>query len=365
MKLVIYVFSILVMLTGCATVSKPPATVEAPYNKAAMEEAQKAALSVPETKVLKRKIAIGRFSNETRYGRTLFRDGDLDPLGKQASDMLASRLVSSQKFLVFERPDIEKIQREQINEVFFLGLGSTSGLCKGFADPANPGKYIGEANVQFNPDPANAALDALGLDKKDSSGFRLLPGGDRLTLRLPAVVAAFEDYVGISEMIAEQWKKNLGIFVEVQGLERSLNQERAEGNELMLQIWESSGRDAVLITPTHLLPVAGALFTDVLGARWFDGRDPSREPVSEFIKEQQVLYAEGISTSDPAVYLANAQRVVEINCEMVNPITTVMNKPTYVAIIKNNVRNIPNPLPFSYHAQTSGNGFPETWWLDE
>ena len=257
------------------------------------------------------------------------------------------------------------LERDQINEVFFLGLGSTAGLCKGFSDPDNPGKYFGEDDVQFNPDPANAALDALGLDKKDSSGFRLLPSGERLVLQLPGVVAAFEDYVGIGEMVAEQWKKNLGISVVVQGLERSLHSERAQANELMLQNWESSGRDSVLITPTHLLPVAGALFTDVLGARWFDGRDEAREPVSSFIKEQQVLYAEGISTSDPAVYLANAQRVVEINCEMVNPITTVMNKPTYVAIIKNNVRNIPNSLPFSFHAQTSGNGFPETWWLDE
>ncbi len=53
-----------------------------------------------------------------------------------------------------------------------------------------------------------------------------------------------------------------------------------------------------------------------------------------------------------------------MNCEAANPVTTVMNKPTYVAIIKNEVRNIPNPLPFSYHSQTSGNGFPETWWLD-
>ncbi len=257
------------------------------------------------------------------------------------------------------------LERDQINEVFFLGLGSTAGLCKGFPDPDNPGKYYGEDNVQFNPGPANTALDALGLDKKDSSGFRLLPSGERLVLNMPGVVAAFEDYVGINEMIGEQWKKNLGISVEVQGLERSLHSERAAANELMIQNWESSGRDSVLITPTHLLPVAGALFTDVLGARWFDGRDNAREPVSEFIKEQQVLYAEGISTSDPAVYLANAQRVVEINCEMVNPITTVMNKPTYVAIIKNNVRNIPNSLPFSFHAQTSGNGFPETWWIED
>lgn len=67
----------------------------------------------PAAKALKRKVAIGRFSNETRYGRTLQTDASLDPLGKQASDMLSSRLVSSQKFLVFERPDISKIQAEQ------------------------------------------------------------------------------------------------------------------------------------------------------------------------------------------------------------------------------------------------------------
>src|SRR5271169_942095 len=34
-------------------------------------------------------------------------------LGKQASDMLATRLVASQKFLVFERPDLDKITAEQ------------------------------------------------------------------------------------------------------------------------------------------------------------------------------------------------------------------------------------------------------------
>ena len=256
------------------------------------------------------------------------------------------------------------IDRDQINEVFFLGLGETSGLCKGFPDSSNPGKYFGEDYVQFNPGPANTALDALGLDKKDSSGFRLMPNGERLVLNLPGVVAAFEDYVGINEMVSTQWKKNLGISAEVQGLERSLSNERALANELMMQTWESSGRDAVLITPQHLLPVAGNRFIDIRGARHFDGLDPDYEITDEFILEQQRLYAEGISTSDSSVYLANAQRVVEINCEMANPITTVMNKPTYTGIVKNNVRNMPNPLPFSYHTQTSGNGFPETWWIE-
>jgi curli biogenesis system outer membrane secretion channel CsgG len=58
---------------------------------------------------LKRKVAIARFSNETRYGKTLLRDVDQDPLGKQATDMLSTRLVASKKFLIFERPDLSKI----------------------------------------------------------------------------------------------------------------------------------------------------------------------------------------------------------------------------------------------------------------
>ena len=81
-----------------------------------------------------------------------------------------------------------------------------------------------------------------------------------------------------------------------------------------------------------------------------------------WIGEWQTLYNEAVS--DGSKYAPNLQKVVELNCENVNPITTVMNKPTYTAIIKKNVRNVPNPLPFSYHAQTSGNGFPETWWLE-
>jgi len=64
------------------------------------------------SKILKQKIAIGRFTNETRYGKSLLRDQDLDPLGKQAADIMAAYLIQTDKFLVFERPDLIKIERE-------------------------------------------------------------------------------------------------------------------------------------------------------------------------------------------------------------------------------------------------------------
>jgi curli biogenesis system outer membrane secretion channel CsgG len=94
------------LIAACATTG-PTQQQQAPPVTA---EQQAAAVTV---KTLKRKVAIGRFTNETMYGRTLEVDPNLDPLGKQASDMLATRLGQSQKFLVFERPDINKIEAEQ------------------------------------------------------------------------------------------------------------------------------------------------------------------------------------------------------------------------------------------------------------
>lgn len=65
-----------------------------------------------DAKGLKRKVAIGRFSNETQYGKSIFYDKDNDPMGKQAADILASRLVASDKFLLIERQDYDKIVSE-------------------------------------------------------------------------------------------------------------------------------------------------------------------------------------------------------------------------------------------------------------
>lgn len=61
---------------------------------------------------LKRKVAIGRFSNETQYAKSVFYDKENDPMGKQASDILSTRLAASEKFLLIERQDYDKIVKE-------------------------------------------------------------------------------------------------------------------------------------------------------------------------------------------------------------------------------------------------------------
>lgn len=72
-------------------------------------------------KGLKRKVAIARFSNETKYGQSFFIDKDQDRIGKQAVDILSSKLLATDKFVLLERADLDKIQKE-------LGIGNAAPL---------------------------------------------------------------------------------------------------------------------------------------------------------------------------------------------------------------------------------------------
>lgn len=63
-------------------------------------------------KTIKRKVAIGRFSNETQYGKGIFYDKENDPLGKQALDILSAKLAQSGKFILLERNDLELLAAE-------------------------------------------------------------------------------------------------------------------------------------------------------------------------------------------------------------------------------------------------------------
>jgi len=104
--------SLLLLMAACAVPNAPAVKQEGSSSQDAQIKAQKA-LPLPPVKRLKRKVAVGRFTNETRYGRSLLRDYQGDPLGKQALDILSAQLVATGRFLVFERPDLNRIESEQ------------------------------------------------------------------------------------------------------------------------------------------------------------------------------------------------------------------------------------------------------------
>ena len=63
-------------------------------------------------RTIKRKVAIGRFTNETQYGKGIFYDKENDPMRKQALDILSSKLAQSGKFILLEREDLDVLVAE-------------------------------------------------------------------------------------------------------------------------------------------------------------------------------------------------------------------------------------------------------------
>nr|WP_297403853.1 CsgG/HfaB family protein [uncultured Marinobacter sp.] len=102
------------VLSGCATQTPQMKAVEPAVSAEQQRAAQQASLEEanPERLSLKRKIAVGRISNETNYGRSLLRSNAEDQLGSKVTDMFLQALANSESYLVFERPDIELLSKE-------------------------------------------------------------------------------------------------------------------------------------------------------------------------------------------------------------------------------------------------------------
>lgn len=106
-------FAAFAALAVCASAC-PAAAVAAPGAVQA-EAAQSGPARAGSARVgLKRRVAVGRFSNSTPYGRLLLSPGQADPVASQAGDMLVNALVTSDHFFVFERSDLTALNAERV-----------------------------------------------------------------------------------------------------------------------------------------------------------------------------------------------------------------------------------------------------------
>jgi curli biogenesis system outer membrane secretion channel CsgG len=109
---------LLFFFTACATIDKPEVRQIGVTPQISKTQAQP---TTGTKKGLKRKVAVGRFTNETKYGQSFFLDGQNDRIGKQALDILSNKLLMTEKFIVLERADLDKIQKE-------LAIGNAAPL---------------------------------------------------------------------------------------------------------------------------------------------------------------------------------------------------------------------------------------------
>lgn len=101
-------------LAGCAIQTPQVKDVESGVSTEQQRQKQLEMMETlaPKKLALKRKIAVGRLSNETNYGRSLMRQNAVDQLEGKVTDMFLQALTNSNNFLIFERSDLSLLKKE-------------------------------------------------------------------------------------------------------------------------------------------------------------------------------------------------------------------------------------------------------------
>jgi peptide/nickel transport system substrate-binding protein len=259
------------------------------------------------------------------------------------------------------------IDREQLKETFWLGVGTTGSVAPSEASPYSPGPEWRKNWSILDRDNANQLLDAIGLAGKDAEGFRLRSdNGERLVLRI-LTATAFLPWRQQAEMIAQQWKR-IGIFGAVEEQERDLAFARLRNNEHHIMLWTNNGTEMLYLFPRHALPVDPLeAFMGPEFALWYasNGRK-GVAPSDPQLVEALDLFRSAAGQREPE-RIKTAQKIWRIIVDQQYEIGTVGQSPAFqgVRIVSNKLRNVPQRVCIAQHCRTPGGAHPETWYFVE
>jgi peptide/nickel transport system substrate-binding protein len=256
------------------------------------------------------------------------------------------------------------IDRDQINETFWLGTGTPSSVVPADGNRYNPGPQYRKMWATLDVKKANEMLDKIGLAKKDGEGYRLRADGKgRLRIEIMTLGGQFVQYTQISEMIREQWKK-IGIDLKVQEVERSLALQRTANNEQQLGAWNNDGSEHLFTFPLHVFPfeLAAVASSGPLYVKWFHSAGAQGKEPEPRMKELMEKWKKAFGVPEKE-RIQLGKDIWKIAAEEVYIIGVIGMGPASmgVRVVKNNMGNIPSRQYNSPDGKTPGISRPATF----
>ncbi len=173
------------------------------------------------------------------------------------------------------------INRDEINELIYFGLANASQNSPVpsslFFEDWMPGHY-----AQFDPDLSNQLLDEMGLDQRDSDGFRLRPDGETLFINFQVSVPE-DSWRQIGELITSYWN-DVGVKTSYKLIEIGLYRELRDGNQVDMAAWGTDMLDIGEVANglSNMRPHWGARGSGHLWRQWLqsdgeEGEEPPQE----------------------------------------------------------------------------------------
>jgi len=183
------------------------------------------------------------------------------------------------------------------------------------------------APTEYNPEEANRLLDEIGLDKKNSEGWRLGPDGKVFNLHLE-VSTRVPETVPETELLVEYWK-DLGIYTTMKIIDNALWGTRANANELQATVermedywWQGDVKAYVSAPLWNLYHTSNGANGEEPPADYKAVLERADKSMSSSIDEGYAAYEENVKAVHDNLYfivvVANAKQPMIVNKNLGN-----------------------------------------------
>lgn len=232
------------------------------------------------------------------------------------------------------------IDRENIIEAVQLGFGSLP--------------YRSAVPFEYSPDRANELLDEMGMDQRDSAGWRLGPDGRRF--EIPFEIAIWT--VGsdrVTEMVVDYWQA-VGIYTTMRVIDMSLASTRREANDIRAQNFWMDWGVAWELNPIAFHSSLNVIMNDwgIMWRNWYLEMENAEEPPEE-VKE----FIYGMETVIMSLDHEERQEAMDSVRQLLydNIFYFPIAESGYPMVFNENMGNIPVGTEFGISAAYSGAQF--------
>ena len=257
------------------------------------------------------------------------------------------------------------IDRNQINQVIFFGLAREGNNTVLRESPLFKPEYQ-TTWAGFDPDQANALLDAMGLTQRDDRGVRLMADGRSLDIVVETAGESTEE-TDVLELIQDDWRR-IGIELFTKPSQREVFRNRVFSGDAVMSVWSGiiNGVPTAAMSPGELAPTEQM---HLQWSKWGKYHETSGESglaiELDIVQELADLNDAWRVATDDGERERIWHRMLKIHSEQVFTIGIVNGVPQPV-VVNNSLQNVPatgiwNWDPGSYF----GIYRPDTFWYTE
>ncbi|UPG73979.1 ABC transporter substrate-binding protein [Roseomonas gilardii subsp. gilardii] len=253
------------------------------------------------------------------------------------------------------------INRAEIIELIYLGQSEPYQMGP---RPGHPWYHekLARQFTQFDQAQANAILDRLGYNRRDSQNFRLRPDGQKVFFAVDVIPVLYPDQVDALELVKRHWAA-IGVDMKVNTIERALYYTRGDNNDHDAAVWPGPGGLDPMLDPRDAFAQhpQGTRYA-IPWAQWYVSSGKEGQEPPEHQKTRMQLFDQARGTADLGKRAAIMKQIYDIAAEQFEPIGICLAVNTF-GVCRNELQNVPAKYPNSWAWPNPGPALPQQFFF--